>query len=205
MPPSSPADRSDADTVRHDTGNTTPDIQTPEPRSTEQTHELAHYAVLGTHCQPPKTQFKRDDIAGAILESIPSQRAKSDADGLDDCHRFPEKEAVLREDFSTSWSSEINDLSRALESRLSLSERPTKTEALRRASKRRLKDEKFNNMTTCGGLIRNPVRCSHYSLTEIMRSGSASANFGQAHEDNNLVQCFVDGCENTKPFISFLL
>ena len=205
MSHSSRADRSNAYNLRHNTGKTTPEILTREPRSTEQTHELAHSAVLETHYQPSKPQFECEEIAGPILDSNPSQRAKSDADGLDDCHRLLEKEAVLREDVSKSCSSEINDLSRALESRLSLSERPTKTEALRRASKRRLKDEKFNNMTTCGGLIRNPVRCSHYSLTEIMRSGSASANFGQAHEDNNLVQCFVDGCENTKPFISFLL
>ena len=210
MPPSSPTDRRKADNVRHDTGKDTPDILTREPRSTKQTHGLAHKAVLGAHCQPPKTQFERDEIAGPIVESNPSQRAKSDADGHDECHRLLEKEDVLREDVSKSCSSEINDLSRALESRLSLSERPTKARALRRASKRRLRDERHQNMFAD---VDDSVRfgysygrgVSNYRPIETTERGNASVHFGMTHGDNNILQCFVDGCETTKPFISFLL
>jgi hypothetical protein len=211
-----------------------------------------------------------------------SQQAKSEAEDLDGWHKLPEKEVALDQEVSTSYSYEINDLSRALESRLSLSEQPLTTADRARASTiRRTYDssvvrdnartqfahaseddsshDRFIGPTTSGharahfnnayedgrGLYSwENIKTSgyaiahyghahrgdrrHYSWDNVTArdnavvhhgdaygdnsrrysfttSGNAGAHFNQDLEDENLVQCFVDGCSARKPYMSVLL
>jgi hypothetical protein len=159
-----------------------------------------------------------------------SQQAKSEAEELDDWHKLPKKEVALDKEVSTSYSSEINDLRRALESRLSLSEQPSTTADRARASTIRRTYE--------SSIVRDNARThfshaseddsSHHNFIEITATGHARAHFGNAYGDyrnhysfttrdgasahfgqdlgdENLVQCFVDGCGTKKPYMSVLL
>ena len=136
MPLSSPVARSDTGTAPHDKGKTPPDALTKKHASTRKTHDLAKDTALGIQQQSRKTRIEHDKIANTTPKLKPFQRAKSEAQDLDDWHDLPEKKADLRRNVSTSCSSEINDLSAALESRLTLSKR-------RSASKARLRESKL--------------------------------------------------------------
>lgn len=205
MPPSSPADRSDADAARHGTGKTPPDILTREPRSTEQTHELANNAVLGAHYQPPETQIEHDEISSITPEFNSSQQAKSEAESLDGWRSLPEKEVILRRDVTQSCSSEINDLSEALESRLSLSQKPSISADQVRELSTRTRISSFSEIAAYYGLgaqySQTPAYGEGNSISILRRRRRA----GCVDRDDNVVHCFVDNCGTEKPYISILL
>lgn len=201
-PLSSPVVRSDTDTAPHDKGKTPPDALTKKHASTRKTHDLANDTALGIQQQSRKSKIEHDKIANTTPKLKPFQRAKSEAQDLDDWHDLPEKKADLRRNVSTSCSSEINDLSAALESRLSLSKRRSASKARLRALKLQYWADDFK-----GGAVhyREPEYRDDRRYNSFTTSGNASTHFGHGLGDGNLVQCFVDGCDTTKPFISFLL
>ena len=206
MPPSSPADRSDADAARHDTGKTPPDILTREPRSTEQTHELANNAVLGAHYQPPETQIEHDEISSLTPELNPFQQAKSEAESQDEWRSLPRKEVILRRDAPESCSSEINDLSEALEGRLSLSQQPSiSADQIRELSTRSFSRNAVYGNYGAQYSQEAPTRKGRCFRLVSFGAGDTVVHAGDNCEYDNLVHCFVDDCGTKQPYISLLL
>jgi hypothetical protein len=207
MSPCSLVGRSDTDAAQHDAGKTPPGTLTREHASTVQIDELTHNHVLGTDHHTPKTPIEHDEIASRTPELNPSQRAGSKAGGLDGWHEFPGGELTLSDVVSSCCSSEINDLSGALENRLTLSQQPSTSADDVRASRLRwwLDSMKISDSAR--------IQCSHScgeaaeeeSSRGVIASGDAHTHLSVAQGHDNLVHCFVHGCDTKKPFISILL